>query len=127
MRTGLAFQEGAVSTDCPQMVGKRVFSVSESERPVGSLPLGFLPCRRRHKVFPNTVQGLDTTNDVAHATQGVGVPDHQVLPIGGAQHLQALYLLGKGKGGLAVGRGQGASLGVNVPMHARAKGGGYHG
>ena len=32
---------------------------------------------------------LNTTSDVANAIQGQGVPDHQVLPCSGAQHVQA--------------------------------------
>jgi len=32
---------------------------------------------------------LTTTSDVGNVTQGPGDPDHQVLPISGAQHTQA--------------------------------------
>ena len=33
---------------------------------------------------------LTTTSDGGNVTQGQGVPDHQVLPIGGVQHVQAV-------------------------------------
>ena len=39
---------------------------------------------------------LTTTNDGGNATQGRGVPDHQVFPIGGAQHAQAFCQLFRG-------------------------------
>ena len=33
-----------------------------------------------------------TTTDVGNVTEGPGVPDHQVVPIGGAWHVQAFLL-----------------------------------
>ena len=50
-----------------------------------------LPCRliASHKVFHKTVKLLTTTSDVESMTQCQGVPDHQVLPVGGGQHVQA--------------------------------------
>ena len=45
---------------------------------------------------------LLTTADVGNVTHGQGVPDHQVLPIGGAQHVNAFCQLFQGSTACAV-------------------------
>ena len=46
------------------------------------------------KIFPNTVEfEVLTTTDVGYVMKGQEVPDHQILPISGAQHFQAFLPL----------------------------------
>ena len=58
-------------------------------------PLASLPYPRQQRSAQSLCQGsgvwrvLTTTSDVETVTQGQGVPDHQMLPISGAQQNQA--------------------------------------
>ena len=77
------------------------------EKPIGirTQPLWHIPhplvsllCALHTKSFPGLCSfwRVLTTIAVGNVTQGQGVPDHQVLPTGGAQHIQACCRLFQG-------------------------------
>ena len=65
------------------------------------LPLGYLPCWRQQCSTQSVSQHCEvwrvfTATDVENVKKGQGVPDHQLLPISGTQHVQAFCQLFQG-------------------------------
>ena len=92
--TSVCPQESMVHIACPRPPGNSVCT-TDSRPSVHTFcfcPLASFP-RHHWQCFVQSLphnretwRVLATTSDVGNVTQGPGVPDHQVLPIGGARH-----------------------------------------